>query len=496
MSTQVVRVAGYTMGSLAAIGRECDRAPDINHRNPDIDSERSNLNFSYKDAPNGFVAEYADIRAQLNVQGKPTKKGVAFEGMIITADLPFFEGLGYEEGKPMTPMMRRFFDEAYAFAKAQIGYQGTDKNILSAKVHLDERTPHLHLYYLPVTEVWQSKVYEKDASGHVIRTKSGSPVQQRDADGNIMYVRHNDPSAPKLSRTEFWRARGGQYSYRQMQDKFYAMVGKDFGLERGEVGSDRKHIQTATWKRAQLQRETEQLEKEIKPLRELTASLSSVEDLYKTTNFGRTVKMKAEDFATLREQARSYLANKGAIENLYERENKVDKERNDVWTRERKVEHREALVDSLYLRQLDLNKAYEDVERERDQYRQKAENLEERCAQYAQSLKMSMECLVEVVQAVGMMRQSDPTSNDVPNPYAGDVNLSREQYELIGAVRQRAIECLDKIGESTGDRTALDCRDRAVKWVRVSKKLNRMVEDTLRPQRNSRFRDEYLGPDL
>ena len=141
LSTQVVRIEGYNKGSLGTIGRECDRAEGINHRNQEIEQDLSFLNHSYKDASHGFVSEFSDIKTALNAQGKETKKGVAFEGMIITADLPFFEGLGYERGKPMPKEVKAFFDRSYEFAKAQIGYQGTDKNILSAKIHLDEKTP-------------------------------------------------------------------------------------------------------------------------------------------------------------------------------------------------------------------------------------------------------------------------------------------------------------------------------------------------------------------
>lgn len=97
MSIQVVRVQGYNKGSLGTLGRECDRA-DVNHRNGDIDKTLSHMNLSYKDAPSGFVAEYADIVSALNAQGKETKNSIAFEGLVITADLPFFEALGYERG--------------------------------------------------------------------------------------------------------------------------------------------------------------------------------------------------------------------------------------------------------------------------------------------------------------------------------------------------------------------------------------------------------------
>ena len=303
MSTQVVRIEGYNKGSLGTIGRECDRAEGINHKNQEIEQDLSYLNHSYKDASHGFVSEFSDIKTALNAQGKETKKGVAFEGMIITADLPFFEGLGYERGKPMPKEVKAFFDRSYEFAKAQIGYKGTDKNILSAKIHLDEKTPHLHLYYVPITEKWQSKVYAKDENGKVLRTEKGTPIQAKDENGKILYEQHEDLTAPKLSRTEFWRVRGGQSSYRQMQDRFYQSVGKDYKLERGEIGSDREHKKTAIYKQEQLTAEKERLTAEVTPYRELKQGIEEVETPGKTVLPG-IVAVKKKDLSALKEQAK------------------------------------------------------------------------------------------------------------------------------------------------------------------------------------------------
>lgn len=117
---------------------------------------------------------------ELNATFKETKKSAAFEGMIITSDTAFFERLGWKKGEETPYAVMEFFNRCYEFALRQIGYHGTDKNILSAVIHLDEKTPHLQLYYIPVVDTAKKKVYEKDKDGKVKRNAKGSPIQKKD----------------------------------------------------------------------------------------------------------------------------------------------------------------------------------------------------------------------------------------------------------------------------------------------------------------------------
>lgn len=61
--------------------------------------------------------------------------------MIFTSDKEFFDTIGMEETK-------RYFEESYNFI---CSYKNLgEKNIISAVVHFDETTPHMHLIYIPV----------------------------------------------------------------------------------------------------------------------------------------------------------------------------------------------------------------------------------------------------------------------------------------------------------------------------------------------------------
>lgn len=62
-------------------------------------------------------------------------------GLIVTSDKAFFDGLTPEE-------TRRFFEESKAFLTEFVGAE----NVVSAMVHMDEKTPHMHFFHVPVTQ--------------------------------------------------------------------------------------------------------------------------------------------------------------------------------------------------------------------------------------------------------------------------------------------------------------------------------------------------------
>ena len=61
-------------------------------------------------------------------------------GLIVTSDSAFFQKLSPED-------TRRFFEESKAFLTDFVGAE----NVISAMVHMDEKTPHMHFLHVPVT---------------------------------------------------------------------------------------------------------------------------------------------------------------------------------------------------------------------------------------------------------------------------------------------------------------------------------------------------------
>ncbi len=253
ISYQVVRVEQFTKGSLGKIGGETERTSK-HHRNEDIDSERTPLNLYFKKSDGGLTAQWKKTTQELNATFREKKKSTAFEGMIITSDTAFFERLGWKKGEETPYAVMEFFNRCYEFALKKIGYKGTDKSILSAVIHVDEKTPHLQLYYIPVVDTAKKKVYEKGADGKVLRNEKGSPIQKKDEHGKSIYE-YVSLEQPKLCSSDFWSERGGQLSYGNLQDSFYERISVHYGLDRGEVGSNKKHTTKYQWQKAQQEAE-------------------------------------------------------------------------------------------------------------------------------------------------------------------------------------------------------------------------------------------------
>ena len=220
MSYAIIRNTKYKRENLKGIFRHNERK-NKNYSNDNIDKEKSYLNYSIKSPQYSYEKEFDRIKEKYNLKGQIKKvSNIACE-YIITSDHDFFERIGEEETK-------RFFETAYKFV-AEYKDLG-EQYIISAKVHRDEQTPHMHLIFLPV-------------------------VHTTDKKGN---------SIDKLACSEFWKAKD---SYRQLQDAFYKyMVENGFDLQRGlpKEETNRQHYSVEEYKKITNFKETKEVLKNMK----------------------------------------------------------------------------------------------------------------------------------------------------------------------------------------------------------------------------------------
>ena len=220
MSYAIIRNTKYKRENLKGIFRHNERR-NKNYSNENIDREKSYLNYSLKSPQYSYEKEFDRIREKYNLKGQiKTVSNIACE-YIITSDHDYFENIGEEETK-------RFFETAYEFVceYRDLGEQ----YILSATVHRDEQTPHMHLIFLPV-------VHTTD--------KKGNPID-------------------KLACSEFWKAKD---SYRQLQDTFYKyMVENGFDLQRGlpKEETNREHYSVEEYKKITNFKQTKEILKNMK----------------------------------------------------------------------------------------------------------------------------------------------------------------------------------------------------------------------------------------
>lgn len=110
---------------------------------------------------------------------------------VVGSDKTFFDKLSKMQRYIFFENCAKFFAERYG-----------EENIISAVVHLDETTPHMHLNLMPIT-----------------------------SNGRLCSKQLFDK--PQLQK---------------LQTDFYEEVGKKYGLHRGKEGSQRKHLSTAEFK--------------------------------------------------------------------------------------------------------------------------------------------------------------------------------------------------------------------------------------------------------
>ena len=204
MSFAIIRNTKYKRENLKGIYRHNERR-NKNYSNDNIDKEKSYLNYSLKSPKYRYDKEFDMMKERYKLKGQiKTVSNIACE-YIITSDKQFFEEIGEEETK-------RYFETAYNFV-AEYKNLG-EQYIMSAKVHMDEETPHMHLIFLPV-------VHTQDKKGNDI---------------------------DKLACSEFWKEKD---SYRRLQDAFYQyMTSHNFELERGvpKEETGREHIDIKEYK--------------------------------------------------------------------------------------------------------------------------------------------------------------------------------------------------------------------------------------------------------
>ncbi|MBQ8415789.1 MAG: plasmid recombination protein, partial [Clostridia bacterium] len=134
----IMRFAKYKGPEIGNIESHNERTKEKYASNPDIDASRSHLNFHLIKPGRKYRAE---AEKQIAEAGCRTRSdSVRVVEALITASPEFFKGKKRAE-------VREYFEEALSFIKK---HQSPD-TIISAVVHMDEKTPHMHLSFVPLT---------------------------------------------------------------------------------------------------------------------------------------------------------------------------------------------------------------------------------------------------------------------------------------------------------------------------------------------------------
>ena len=135
----ILRFAKYKGPEIGHIEAHNERAKEKYASNPDVDTARSHLNFHLVTPERKYRAE---AEKQIAAAGCRTRSdSVRVVEALVTASPEFFKGKKRSE-------VKAYFTEALDFIQK---HQSKD-TIISAVVHMDEKTPHMHLCFVPLTE--------------------------------------------------------------------------------------------------------------------------------------------------------------------------------------------------------------------------------------------------------------------------------------------------------------------------------------------------------
>ena len=147
----ILRFHKYKGPEIGQIEAHNERTKEKYASNPDIDPARKHLNYNLLTPPPKYRAE---AERQIREAGCRTRKdSVRLVETLITASPEFFQNKSQQE-------IQAYFERALEFMKTK---QNPD-TFVSAVVHMDEKTPHMHLCFVPLTE--DGRLSAKDILGN------------------------------------------------------------------------------------------------------------------------------------------------------------------------------------------------------------------------------------------------------------------------------------------------------------------------------------------
>ena len=147
----ILRFAKYKGPEISRIEAHNERTKENYSSNPDVDTKRSKYNFHLV-KPNGKYRAEAEMQIA-EVGCRTRTDSVRVVETLITASPEFFKD-------KKKAQIKEYFEHALKFILKHI----PQERILSAVIHVDEKTPHMHLSFIPITE--DGRLSAKDIVGN------------------------------------------------------------------------------------------------------------------------------------------------------------------------------------------------------------------------------------------------------------------------------------------------------------------------------------------
>lgn len=137
-----------------------------NHSNKEIDIERSHLNYDLCEKEGDTLSRLQSRLDEVYCMKRKDVKACCEWVVTLPTEL--------EEKGPEA--QRQFFEKTYEFLAGRYGKE----NVVSANVHVDETTPHMHFDFVPV--VWDEKKQREKVSAKEVLTRNELKSFHQDLD--------------------------------------------------------------------------------------------------------------------------------------------------------------------------------------------------------------------------------------------------------------------------------------------------------------------------
>ena len=138
MPYPIMRFKKKKAGSVSSCYAHNERLKEAYKSNPDIDPAKKHLNYHLVQPQCNYRRTVSQLIQEAGCRTR--RDSTVMVETVLTASPEFMNML-----RPA--VQREYFERAYEFMREKIG----GENIIAATVHMDERTPHMHLSFCPIT---------------------------------------------------------------------------------------------------------------------------------------------------------------------------------------------------------------------------------------------------------------------------------------------------------------------------------------------------------
>ena len=247
----VIHAGNFKKGSVGALQHHNLRENDA-YSNADIDRERSKDNFIIKQPD---ISQYQDTKniIEQRAVNQIRSTSVWQSEFIISSDKEFFNDLPLSE-------QNRFFLESYDYLCQVFG----EENVTCSAVHYDEKTPHMHFDFVPMTEANKLSRKEVMTRERLLKIQDDMPRHLREKGFDVERGRKMADlelkDRPKhLEPQEYKKA---------LQEQIRALEGQKKSLDNG--------LKSETQKAAEIERLQQENSKREKKVLETNAALKEI----------------------------------------------------------------------------------------------------------------------------------------------------------------------------------------------------------------------------